>query len=301
MEVFDRSLETIMEHVIHITGCRKTKGAEHVARAIQLLQAISSLCTYLNKHSGKDSAGGKCSFYTRERDAGLNEHSLFQPLDPDMKDDVDWDMVPQRKYWNVFLMLILQNVAKKPSETELHDAAIRIQFIAIKPLAACIQRQIKKSFCDSVAGKVLVQHLAALTGPAINSSVETIDASDFSKPLHRATSADVKDTTENEDIEVHDATLIHLMFFAGPVENMAPQARKAYCATLTDITSKHGADVAEIINAAAVVANDSIHRVILPLKCNPSRRDYVLDETLFMHVVKLLTGFRTFIEYEKLL
>ena len=304
MEVFDRTLASITGHILHLTGCGTTKGAQHLARVLQLLQTISSLCTYLNAHGGDDAEVGKCSFYTPERDGGLDEHALFRPLQ-DAGDaegrEVDWEALPATRYWNVFVMHILRGLGRAPSDATLHQAAIRIQLLAIKPMGACIERRVATSFCDSVAGKVLLQHLAALTGPAMNSSIKTMNAADFATPASRATSADVRDITENADLDVHDATLIHLLFFAGPVENMGRKAREAYCTTLSDISREHGGEVAALINTAATVANDSMHRVILPLKCNPLRRDYVLDESLFMHAVRMLTAFRNFIEYEKLL
>ena len=307
MESFDRSLSTcigfLKKRLPEHKSTRNSKTAhlhdalEHVAKILLVLKTVSRLCTHLNKSHGKGDSGA-CGFYSEERDSGLNDDTLFSQLPREYAEDGSapaWASVPVRLYWNVFLGLLLKAAAS--SSKAWHEVASRLQFLAIKPMAACIEKHIELHFCDSIAAKAALQHLKALTGPAENSSMRELKKKDYQTLPFLANDADVRRITENESM-VYDAILLHQRFFAGPVEDMAPAARIVFCGTMKNIATSWGKDIAAVLQGALKHAGDVGRREMVPVRCNPCREDYVHDESMFSYVVRVLADMRSFIELQ---
>ena len=301
MESFDRSLDTLISFLkarlegVASTGTGLEKAVERTARTIHALKVLSRLCTHLNE--GSDAA---CEFYSTERDRGLQDNALFAVPAPEYvagedgdDKETDWSSIPTHLYWNVFLSRLLPTAGASTTAARWNQVAKRIQVLAIKPMTACIERHVDSKFCDSIAAKALLQHLKALTGPAENSSMKALNEKDYRRLPFLANDTDVRHVTENESM-VYDAILLHQKYFSGPVEDMLPVARVAFCNTVKDIATAHGQEVAAVLQEAMKRAGDAGRRDMVPVHCNPCRKDYVHDETMFAYAVHVLSELRAF-------
>lgn len=279
MEVFDRTVPALIGYTRFVTGVTATdaktrRAVEHVARVLHVLKVLSKLCTYLNG----------CSFYSAERDEGLNDDALFAAPAKNPT---------EKQYWNAYLRNLLQG-AKTPKA--LHKAAVRIQFLAIKPMAACIEKYVKKVFPNNTAAKAVMEHLHALTGPALNSSLDKLDASEFPHGLDHVTHDHVEAETEKDE-DIFDATLMHLLYFAGPVDGLVKEARTQLCSTLDSIPDTR---ISNEIDNAVRRASHNVRHLLLQCQHTRGREDSICDDTMFMHVAYVLYRLREFIEYESL-
>lgn len=284
MEFFDRTIPTLIGFV-----SSRAKGTdravEHMARVIHVLKTISSLCTYLNEGQQV------CSFYSKARNSSLNDDILWAETDTPTPEN--WDDVPENVYWQVFLRTILKNA------TDLHKAAIRIQFLAIKPMAACVRKHIKTCFWSNIAARGLLEHLEALTGPATNSSMKHIDREEYGD-VAATTLDDVAKMTFSE-YDICDATLMHLSHFAGPVKDLNETARLAFCETIKNIDDTTDQETAAVIEDCMRRAGDTGRRELLRCRYVKTRTDFIIDENIFLHAAYVLGSLRAFIEYESLL
>ena len=298
MESFDRSLDTLMtllESRVKVAagkgkgdGGSLKKAVERTARTIHALKVVSRLCTHLNA----DRDDVTCEFYSSERDHGLNDGMLFAALSPEY-DGVELASVPALQYWNVFLSRLLAEASGTADAAKWNKVAKGIQFLAIKPMTACIERHVDSKFCDSIAARALLQHLKALTGPAENSSMKALKKTDYRRLPFLANDTDVRHITENESM-VYDAILLHQRYFSGPVEDMTAVSRTTFCETIQSLTAFHGPEVARVVQDAMKSAGDAGRRDMVPVHCNPGRNDYVHDECMIAYAVHVLSELRAF-------
>ena len=116
---------------------------------------------------------------------------LFAALSPEY-DGVELASVPALQYWNVFLSRLLAEASGTADAAKWNKVAKGIQFLAIKPMTACIERHVDSKFCDSIAARALLQHLKALTGPAENSSMKALKKTDYRRLPFLANDTDVR-------------------------------------------------------------------------------------------------------------
>ena len=128
--------------------------------------------------------------------------------------------------------------------------------------------------------------------------MKELKAKDYRTLPFLANDTDVRHITENESM-VYDAILLHQRFFAGPVEDMAPEARIAFCKAIKNVATRHGKELAAVVQGAVKRAGDMGRRDMVPVQCNPCREDYVHDESMFAYVVRVLADMRSFIEHEE--
>lgn len=237
-------------------------AAAKLARAILLLMALSAHAVAFLPAD---------SFYTMDRDAGLDWDALMCRADESFDDDADkgsggkrkgggskrgqsmsdaaWAHLPAESYWPAYFAALLRPGA------DLDDARAMVLRQQAGPLALRIAESLLSETGHTFA--VLRSELTAVAGKAGIPKEGILTAEGHTPTRVRAADIsheDVAAAARADNTSVPLATEEHLRGFAGAVEKLHPDARALFDKTVAKLRKKHGADVAAVVEAAARAA-----------------------------------------------
>lgn len=165
------------------------------------------------------------------------------------------------------------------TSSALHKYAIKLQYDVLQPVVMALAK--KLSLRHTVHARVALEHLFALTGEPLNSSMDMLDGSMIDPS--RATGDDVKVLAQGAK-NVADAILVQNRSFMGAWDELYSDSKKTLLKVLHDIRNR---DVRDEIETAIAKA------------ARPLRLDSVVDVEI-ARLVNMLHSFRSFIEYESI-